>query len=583
MPSNYAFTLTIWPSLLTVLLMLAVAFYSSRRQNVPGVLPFMIAALFGAIWAAASVMENAAVDLPTKIFWIKFQAACQMPSATAITCFVLEYAWPGRWLTRRNLALLSIAPLLVLGLIITNDLHHFFWRSFSQVGPMVVLHFGPGGWMGIIYSFGLLILNLIVFTWLFLHSPQHRWPVAIMIMGHIGMRTLFSLENIGLIQSVLPLTMVGLAILVSMYAIALFGFRIFAPIPLARQTVIEQLRDGMLVLDPQGRVVSLNPAASKIFAAPLKHVQGKRVEEFLPNLTMPSLPLVDGGAVSRSIEITIGAGAEARCYEIQSSPLDDFRGLPVGCLLLLHDVTEQRRSQAQILEQQRALSKLQEGEQLARELHDGLGQVLGFTGLRMEATRKLIADGKLATADDQLIQLENIVADAHADVREYILNLRTAPTGDRPFFAALQHYLDGFLKNYGIRADLAMGSGVEEGIFAPEAQVQLFRIIQEAFSNARKHAQASCIRLSFEMEDGLVCIRMQDNGKGFDAARAVREGHFGLRIMRERAEQLGGRLEVNSAPEKGTCVTVYVPVGDDTEKGRRGDTVKLGHGDTEIG
>ncbi len=561
MPSNYAFTPTIWPSLLTVLLMLVVAFYSSRRQNVPGVLPFMIAALFGAIWAAASVMENAAVDLLIKIFWIKFQAFCQMSSATAITCFVLEYAWPGRWLTRRNLALLSIAPLLVLGLIITNDLHHFFWRSISLVGSAAVLHFGPGGWMAIVYSFGLVILNLIVFTWLFLHSPQHRWPVVIMVTGHIGMRTLFILENISLIQSALPLTMVGLAFLVSMYTIALFGFRIFAPIPLARQTAVEQLRDGMLVLDPQGRVVSLNPAAEVILGAPLKKIQGKPIAEILPTLPELSSPLVDAAGPSKPIEITRGSGAAARCFELESSPLDDFRGLPVGRMLLLHDITEQRRSQAQILEQQRALAMLQEREQLGRELHDGLGQVLGYTGLRMEATRKLIADGKLATADDQLLQLENIVADAHADVREYILNLRTASAGQRPFFATLQQYLDGFLKNYGIRVELSMGSGVEEGIFAPEAQVQLFRIIQEAFSNARKHAQASCMHLSFEMEDSLARIRIEDNGKGFDATQAASEGHFGLRIMRERAEQLGGRLEINSAPEKGTCVTVYVPVG----------------------
>jgi signal transduction histidine kinase len=98
----------------------------------------------------------------------------------------------------------------------------------------------------------------------------------------------------------------------------------------------------------------------------------------------------------------------------------------------------------------------------------------------MEATRKLIADGKLATADDQLLKMEHIVADAHADVREYILNLRTAPSDQQPFFSALQHYLDGFLKNYGIRVDLSIGAGVDDGFLPLEAQMQ-FRIIQEAF------------------------------------------------------------------------------------------------------
>jgi len=122
---------------------------------------------------------------------------------------------------------------------------------------------------------------------------------------------------------------------------------------------------------------------------------------------------------------------------------------------------------------------LNEREQLARELHDSLGQVLGYTTLRMEATRKLIADGKLASADDHLVQMEHIVADAHADVREYILDLHTAPTDQQPFFSTLQYYLDGFLKNYGIRVDLSTGAGVKDMILSPDAQMQLFPLFKK--------------------------------------------------------------------------------------------------------
>ena len=156
----------------------------------------------------------------------------------------------------------------------------------------------------------------------------------------------------------------------------------------------------------------------------------------------------------------------------------------MGRLLMLRDVTERKRAQAQIIEQQRSLAMLREREQLARELHDGIGQVLGFASLKMGATRKLIADGKLDKADDQLAHLESAVAEAHADVRETILNLRTAPAGEKPFFASLQHYLDGYRQNYGIQVDLSVGAGVDESLLNPEAQMQLFRILQEAFSNA---------------------------------------------------------------------------------------------------
>ncbi|MGE5251163.1 MAG: histidine kinase N-terminal 7TM domain-containing protein [Bacteroidota bacterium] len=684
----YAYTPQIWPPAFTALVLIALAFYSWHHRNVPGTLPFAFALLFAALWMAGISLEIAAVDASAKIFWAEFQAVWLLPTATTVICFLLEYAWPGHWLTRRNLVLLSIPCLLAFGLILTNDLHHLVWQGFVLDGEVIPLN-GPGNWIFLVYAYGLGLLNLVVLAWLFIRSPQHRVPAALILVGQIGVRVAYGLGIVGVIHTNLPIEVIAFWFQIPMYVIALFGFRFLNPIPLARQTVIEQLRDGMIVVDPQGQVASLNPAAEQILQTPAKMAKGRAVGDLLPVNVEEMLEAPEETEIEFTLRVEQGDSRPPLRYcTLEISKLKDWRGMEAGSLLLLRDVTsrkqaeaalnetretqrliyeksfdgisiyeelpdqdkrvlvdcnkrycqmadrskaelldiqdtrviqeaenlseesdwaavmaeqafsgvfswirpdgkqniieykaapirvgerfftigvdrdvtESRQTQAQILEQQRALSMLQEREQLARELHDGLGQVLGYTGLRMEATRKLIADGKLAIADEQLVQLEDIVADAHADVREYILNLRTAPTGERPFFATLQHYLDGFLKNYGIRADLSIGSGVEEAIFTSEAQVQLLRIIQEAFSNARKHAQASCMHLSFEMRNALVCIRIQDNGKGFEPTQAAREGHFGLHIMRERAEQLGGHLEVNSAPGEGTCVEVEIPV-----------------------
>ncbi len=183
---NFAYTPQIWQSVFTTLLFIILIVFTQRRLSVPGALPFMIACMFAAAWAAGSVMEYAAKDLTTKIFLVKFQAACQLPAATAVTCFVLEYSWPGRWLTRRNLALLSIAPLLVLGLIITDPLHHLMWSSFQLDESLVTPQVNLVGWMTIIYSFGLVILNFVVFTWLFLHSPNTAGPLRSWFRALLG-------------------------------------------------------------------------------------------------------------------------------------------------------------------------------------------------------------------------------------------------------------------------------------------------------------------------------------------------------------------------------------------------------------
>ncbi|HSR32033.1 MAG TPA: histidine kinase N-terminal 7TM domain-containing protein [Anaerolineae bacterium] len=570
MAGSYAYTPEIWPSLLSVVLLVALAVYSWRRRAVPGARALAASCLIAVPWVAGAVMEVAAVDVPTKLFWFKFQATWQLPAVTAVTCFVLEYAWPGRWLTCRNLALLSIPSLLLLGLILTNDLHHLVWRGFTIDGTVIPLR-GPANWASFAYAYGLGILHLVVLAWLFVRSPQHRWPVAFMFAGGIVGRVLYFLEAARVLPAGLPFNVPPIAFEYGMYAIALFGFRIFDPIAAARQVVIAQMREGVLVLDLEGRVASLNPAAQRILRLPVKEAMGQPVRELLPAYLEGPLADPAGAGIELSLpgggQVDGQAGQEVQQYVLEISPLTDWRGLEIGRLLLLRDVTERRQAQAQLLEQQRALAMLREREHLARELHDSIGQVLGFASLKTGAARKLIADGKLANADDQLSHLESIMADAHADVREYILNLRTAPTAERPFFMALQHYLAGYRQNYGFQVDLSIGAGVDDGRLPPEAQMQLFRILQEALSNVRKHAETNSVQVSFVREGGMLRLCIQDNGQGFEpqqaaAAEAAQTpgGHLGLRFMRERAEQMGGTLRLDSAPRQGTCVTVDLPL-----------------------
>jgi two-component system nitrate/nitrite sensor histidine kinase NarX len=92
--------------------------------------------------------------------------------------------------------------------------------------------------------------------------------------------------------------------------------------------------------------------------------------------------------------------------------------------------------------------------------------------------------------------------------------------------------------------------------------VQLLRILQEALTNVRKHANASCVRISFALEDGWARVTVHDDGRGFDpdVSSAGMEEHVGLRVMRERAEEAGGSLNLRSASGQGTDLVVLVPV-----------------------
>ncbi len=565
----YAYTPTIWPSVLTVLLLVALSVYAWRRRSVPGVLLFAIAGLLDALWMAGYTLVIAATDAAAKIFWLKFGSVWQAFGATAVTCFLLEYAWPGRWLTRRNLALLSIPPLLIMGLILTDDLHHLMWRGFVVDGPGVTELLGPAGRAAVAYGVGLVLVNLVVFVWLFLRSPQHRWPVVLMLTGQIAVRVAFVAHVGQVIESDLPLNVLGVAFLFVMYATALFGFRIFDPIAMARQRVIEQLHSGMLVLDPQGRVISLNPGAGRILGQRPGDLKGRRMSDLLP--PYPDAPLDE--TEQTEIELClpeahsrkddgVGAGPAVRHYALAISSLKDWRGLEVGRLLLLRDVTAQKRAQAQILEQQRALAMLSERERLARELHDDLGQVLGYVKMQAQAARDRLAQGQAAAADLDLAQLVTVAQEAHTDVREYILGARSGTGAEAGLVPALRRYLAQFGEAYKIQAELIVSPEWTGSVLEPTVRAQVLRIVQEALTNARKHARARCVQVSLGLEEGLARIVVHDDGVGFDPTLlATADGlKYGLRFMRDRAQEVGGSVEIDSAPGQGTRVVVQVPV-----------------------
>lgn len=318
----YSFTADLWLPIFTTIFLIGLGWYGWRRRSVPGALYFAVGSLLAAAWVAGSVMELAATDTGTKIFWVKFQAIFMLPAVTMVTCFILEYTWPGRWLSRRNLILLSIVPLLFLVLILTNDLHHLVWRSFINNGSIVPL-IGPISWFALVYVYALGLIEILAFAWLFLRSPQHRWPVVILLVGQLGARAIYFLEFAGIVHFSISIDVLVIGYLFLMYAIVLFGFRIFDPIPLARRRAIEQLHAGMLVLDPQGRVASLNPAAESILQAPAGRLKGQSIRELLP--LYPDGHLADPGETE--IELSLGPKEASRRYTLEISLLKDWRGL----------------------------------------------------------------------------------------------------------------------------------------------------------------------------------------------------------------------------------------------------------------
>ena len=554
---QYAYTGYIWVPLGSAVLFVVLGIYTWRHRTVPGATALVFVTAVGVVWFPFGALAMAAADPLTKLFWARAGLSIGVLGIVATFCFVLEYAGLAKWITRRTLTLLVVPPLAFALLNFTNEVQFPAWAAVGlSQGQAAAL--GPISWLITGYVYLLFLISTFVLIRLFVRSPLHRWPVAIILAGQLAPRVGFAADILGSnLLSPLDPTMMFATLTTVAYAVALFRFRLFDVVPVARETVLERMVDGILVLDAEGRVADLNPAAQALLGTSRSRVLGR--DGALALAAFPDLARLAFDHGQSQVDAMLGTSATQRWYQVSSSPLTDRRGFQLGRLMLFHDLTELKRAQQRMLEQQRALATLEERERIARELHDGLGQVLGYVKLQAQAARELLSRDP-STAEAYLDQLVAVAQDAHADVREYILGAGSGSPAGSGFLASLERYLGRYRQHYGIAADLRVQPGLDDEAFAPTVAVQLLRIVQEALNNVRKHARASQVRVELAVEGGAARVLVADDGVGFDPARAPVEGRsFGLRFMRERAEQVGGSVEVDSAPGKGTRVVVRVP------------------------
>jgi PAS domain S-box-containing protein len=232
------------------------------------------------------------------------------------------------------------------------------------------------------------------------------------------------------------------------------------------------------------------------------------------------------------------------------------------CLLFgLADITELRRMQEQNLEQARSLAMHEEQDRLGRELHDSLGQVMSYMKLQTAAIGEDLEKGDVATASAALARMNLVVLDANTDIREFIRGAFSQQEVRAGFFGALRHYTQRFGEFSALKVILSLPDENLEHYLSSEAKLQLLRIIQEALTNIRKHAHAQSVRIVFSRSEDILQILIVDDGAGLDKNKlAAEKVGFGLDIMRERAVQVGGSLEVRSEPGQGVELVVQLPV-----------------------
>jgi nitrate/nitrite-specific signal transduction histidine kinase len=207
------------------------------------------------------------------------------------------------------------------------------------------------------------------------------------------------------------------------------------------------------------------------------------------------------------------------------------------------------------------LAILEERSRIARELHDSLAQTLGWLNLKMDMLMQTLDAGNLPETRAEAYSVQQVVGQACFEVRESIDGLRAHPANG--FGNAVTAYTTEFSQRTGLPIQLQMDKDCH---LAPLVEVEALRILQEALTNVYKHARAHLVHVTIAAKEDVVDMSIQDNGVGFNPTTTNGGLHYGLHIMRERAERVDGSFQLQSGSGLGTHIRVRLPrsLGSDT-------------------
>lgn len=305
-------------------------------------------------WAIFYGVEMVSTDLPATLLWSKVQYLGSVTIMVEWLALVLIYTGQRQRLTPRNVVLLFIIPLITLALAWTNEYHELIWMNPGLEANIAfnTLSFTPGAWywVNIAYAYVLFVFSTILLVVAFARSmPLYRQQIVFLLIFSIITWLGNLAYTVGLTPQGINLTPITFSVSGLLIAWGLFRYRILDITPVARDAIIESMRDGMIVLDPKNRVVDANPVAQIIIGHTLAEVIGQPIAPILS--VWPALAELCQNSENKGthIEVALDISAEEkRIFDLHVSPLRDWRGQLTGRLMLWHDITERQQIETEI-------------------------------------------------------------------------------------------------------------------------------------------------------------------------------------------------------------------------------------------
>jgi PAS domain S-box-containing protein len=342
MALGFIFTL---PLIATVMIAFFLA-YSAAKSVLPIKWPFILSMVGIISGTVAFSLEMSSKDLADMIFWNNIEYIYAVFAAPLYLVLIIDYVGQDKWLNLRRAILLSFIPVTTLILLWTNDLHHLVYSSVSIVGWgdvwVMSVSYGPWFWVHMVYAVVLIITAIA----LCLKSigttcrTQRNQIFGVVLAGVIPTAAiLFGFTQIFAMPTSYMLT-VGFMLTSIIVFICSFRLEMFEINPLAFDTMMSNIQDSTVVLDIKGRIVFLNPPAQRMIGGGKREGLGRSVSEALPFLSEVLATIEDGKAE----QVVQRNGTEKRHYDVRASTIRNGSGTATGRLIVLRDVTEERRT-----------------------------------------------------------------------------------------------------------------------------------------------------------------------------------------------------------------------------------------------
>lgn len=587
---TWQYTPYIIPIVISTLISLAVTVLAWQRRHVPGATPLVFMMLSISEWLLFYILEVGSTTLAGNLFWANVTYIGIVAAPVCWLFFALEYTKPSKKITWRTAVPFLIEPAIILLVMITDNFHHLFRQEvmLNTSGPYAYLAIvrGPLFWVHVAYSYGLMAYGTYLLIRAYIYtSSLYRAQIGISVLGAF-IPWIVNALYISPLAAMITIDPTPIAFMATGLVVAwgMFGYRLMDISPVARNWVVEQMDDGMFVVDNLYRVVDVNEAAKTLLRKPANQIIGLPVETVFEDWS--DLVITYRDVERANTDLHLSRGGQTRHFNLSISPLYDNQQRLNGRLLMLRDTTEQRQVEAALRDAKDAAEAANRAKStflanMSHELRTPLTAIIGYSELLQEQAASFNNEHiperleRINTSADHLLNIINDLLDlSKVEAGQMKLNLH--PFTIASVVESVQVVVQPTVEQNQNNLTIHLAEDIST-MHADEAKVR--QILLNILHNAAKFTEDGQISLDVRHnpeEPSQILFTIQDSGIGMtqeqvdqlfqpffqaDVSTTRRYGGTGLgvAISYHLCKLMQGDVTVKSRLGNGSSFTICLP------------------------